>query len=215
MSSAFEIEGRIWFRDVLDAGELLALEAASAIEDAPGVRLSASDDMRRALAPLDRIAAELLPGARAVRLVAFDKSAAANWALPWHQDRVIAVHERYEVDGFNAWTRKAGVWHVEPPIAWLQRLIFLRVHLDAAGEETGCLEVAPGTHALGFVAADQAASVAEAHGPELCAAARGDVLAAKALILHRSRASKRQISRRALRVDYSADILPAPLEWAL
>lgn len=215
MSSAFETQGRIWFRGGLSDDELSVLDAACAMEHAPGVRLSASAEMRAALAPLNRIAQNLIPSARAVRLVAFDKSAEANWALPWHQDRVIAVRERHEIEGFGAWTRKTGVWHVEPPIGLLEQMIFLRVHLDAADEASGCLELARGTHALGFVAAGKAAEVAEAHASELCVATRGDVLAAKALILHRSRASARTVSRRALRVDYSANELPTPLAWAI
>lgn len=215
VDDTLEREGRVWFRDALTAGELAALDEVCVMNGAPGVRLQPGQTIHQALAPLDRVVGRLMPHGRAVRLVAFDKSAEANWALPWHQDRVIAVRERHEIEGFGAWTRKTGVWHVEPPIGLLEQMIFLRVHLDAADEASGCLELARGTHALGFVAAGKAAGVAEAHASELCVAKRGDVLAAKALILHRSRASARTVSRRALRVDYSANELPTPLEWAL
>ena len=39
--------------------------------------------------------------ARPVRAILFDKRASDNWALGWHQDRTIAVRERYEVAGYG------------------------------------------------------------------------------------------------------------------
>jgi Phytanoyl-CoA dioxygenase (PhyH) len=177
--------------------------------------LAAREDIRSALGPVNRLARMLLPGAIPVRVVAFNKSETENWALPWHQDRVIAVKERVEVPGYSNWTRKAGVWHVEPPIELLERMIFARVHLDAATPDNGALELALGTHALGRVAdADVARRVTDnGQDPELCLANRGDILFAAALTLHRSRASRSAAARRAARIDYSADSLPAPLEW--
>jgi len=43
----------------------------------------------------------MLPGARAVRVVVFGKSAARNWALPWHRDHVITVANKVEIDGYS------------------------------------------------------------------------------------------------------------------
>jgi ectoine hydroxylase-related dioxygenase (phytanoyl-CoA dioxygenase family) len=183
--------------------------------NAPGARVAAHEDIRMALTPVNGLASQLLPGAIPVRVVAFNKSETDNWALPWHQDRVIAVKERTDVPGFSNWTRKAGVWHVEPPIALLERMIFARVHLDAATPDNGALELACGTHVLGRVAdVDVSRHLAEnGHEPELCLARRGDILFAAALTLHRSRASRSAAGRRAVRIDYSADQLPTPLEW--
>jgi ectoine hydroxylase-related dioxygenase (phytanoyl-CoA dioxygenase family) len=208
-----ETESRIWLRGALGAAELGVLDRACAIGSAPGVRLAIDREIAAALAPIDRLAQQFMPGARAVRLVAFNKSEAANWSLPWHQDRVIAVRECAEAPGFTNWTRKAGVWHVEPPVEILESMIFVRIHLDPATEDNGCLELACGSHLRGRVADADANGVAEACPGELCRAARGDVLFAKALTLHRSRASRDVIDRRALRIDYAAGPLPAPLEW--
>jgi hypothetical protein len=165
-------------------------------------------------AALTAIARELLPGARPVRVVAFNKTEANNWMLPWHQDRVIALRERVETPGFTNWTNKAGIWHAEPPIELLERMLFARVHLDIAGIENGCLQLAFGTHARGKIAAADAEAIANAAPIEDCIAARGDVLFAKALILHRSLPSRTDASRRAIRIDYCAEELPPPLEWA-
>ena len=75
-------------------------------------------------------AAVLGPAARPVRAILFDKTAAANWALPWHQDRTIAVQARIDTPGFGPWTRKGGLLHVEPPAALQAGMATLRLRLD-------------------------------------------------------------------------------------
>lgn len=185
------------------------------MEGAPGARLAWTPEIAAALADVSRLAETLLPSARPVRLVAFDKSDEMNWGLPWHQDRVVALRERVEAPGFSNWSRKAGVWHAEPPPGVMSEMLFARVHLDAADEDNGCLELALGSHALGKIADVNAERIAMTGEREACIAARGDVLFAKALILHRSRPSRKIASRRALRIDYSALELLPPAQWAI
>ena len=211
---ALREDGRVWFRDALTQSELAGMDSTCAMGSAPGLRLSLGD-VGDSLRPVHRLAAQMLPGAVPVRLVAFNKSEASNWSLPWHQDRVIAVRERVEVPGYANWTRKSGVWHVEPPIELLQRMIFARVHLDAATAENGCMELALGSDVLGKVPETAAEPIANdpEQRREFCVAERGDVLFVRALTLHRSRASQKSGERRALRIDYAAEQLPAPLEW--
>jgi hypothetical protein len=50
----------------------------------------------------------------AVRGILFDKLPGANWKVPWHQDCVIAVHERMDSPGWEPWSVKEGVAHVRP-----------------------------------------------------------------------------------------------------
>jgi phytanoyl-CoA dioxygenase PhyH len=158
--------------------------------------------------------ADQLPGCRPVRVVAFEKTEQSNWSLPWHQDRVIAVREKHEVAGFSTWSRKGDVWHCEPPLPYLDRMMFARLHIDAANETNGGLELALGTHKLGRVSAAEAHSRAQQAICEMCVAEAGDVLLAKALTLHRSQSSSVTRQRRAIRIDFSADHLPPPLQWA-
>lgn len=205
----FEREGRLWRRAALDEVTLQALDAVCDTGAAPGRRLLLESPVA-----LTALARSLLPGASPVRVVAFNKSEAENWTLPWHQDRVVALRERASAAGFDNWTNKAGIWHAEPPIALLERMLFARIHLDSADEENGCLQLALSTHAQGKIAAAEAESVAAAAPIENCIAERGDVLFAKALILHRSSPSRVSKSRRAIRIDYCAEALPAPLQWA-
>jgi ectoine hydroxylase-related dioxygenase (phytanoyl-CoA dioxygenase family) len=202
-------EGRVWRRAALDESALRALDAACALQEKPGHRLILQPPEE-----LSAQAAQLLPGARPVRVIAFNKSQAHNWTLPWHQDRVIALRERVETPGFTNWTNKAGIWHAEPPIELLERMLFARIHLDPADAENGCLQLALGTHARGRIAAADAEAIANAAPIEDCLAERGDVLLAKALILHRSSPSRTSASRRAIRIDYCAEDLPHTLMWA-
>jgi hypothetical protein len=73
----------------------------------------------------------------------FDKSAKANWALGWHQDRTICVRERHEMPGFGPWTMKSGQHHVAPPAESLAQMVTMRIHLDDIGMDNAPLLIAP------------------------------------------------------------------------
>ena len=42
---------------------------------------------------------------RPVRLLVFDKSESVNWAVDWHQDRVLPLAKEHTRPGFERWTR--------------------------------------------------------------------------------------------------------------
>ncbi|HEX8573351.1 MAG TPA: phytanoyl-CoA dioxygenase family protein [Allosphingosinicella sp.] len=183
--------------------------------DRPGARLGALPGLAALLGPPDAVAAAALgPAARAVGAKLFDKSAARNWALGWHQDRSIAVRERRDVPGFGQWTVKAGIPHCVPPIVWLERSLVLRVHLDPVGPGNAPLLIAPGSHRLGPVAEPDIAGVVERFGIQACFAEAGDVWAYATLILHASDRAASPARRRVLQLLYSADDLPGGLAWA-
>ncbi len=206
--------GVIWEGGALDTAALDRLDKVFATGGKPGVRLGLRDDLRAALQPVDAVIRRTHPGMVAVRAVGFDKTATANWALPWHQDRVIAVRDRHDMPGFGNWSHKHGVWHCEPPEAPLADMLFVRVHLDDAGADEGAMEIAIGSHAEGFVAAGRAEAVAGQYPTKICTARRGDVLILPMLTLHRSLSATKAVTRRVLRIDYAASQLPAPLAWA-
>jgi hypothetical protein len=135
-----------------------------------------------------------------VRGLYFDKPPDRTWALPWHQDRTIAVRDnRLPSQRFIKPTRKAGVHHVEAPGDVLAAMLTLRVHLDAATPENGPLRVAPGSHrAKGELTLGDGAS-------ELVLAARGDVLAMRPLVAHCSGRSAPGTSqhRRVLHLEFA------------
>jgi len=151
----------------------------------------------------------------AVRVLFFDKTPAANWSVPWHQDRTIAVRQHYDVPGFGPWSSKDGVVHVEPPVAVLQDMLTLRLFVDDCGVDNGPLAVARGSHRLGRVPAADVKAIAERSEIFVGTGRSGDVLAMKLLAIHSSRRSTAPGHRRVLHVDYAAGELPAPLELAI
>jgi hypothetical protein len=153
------------------------------------------------------------PGCRPVRAILFDKNAATNWSLDWHQDRTIAVKRRVDVDGFGPWTVKAGMPHVAPPFGLLAGMVTLRVHLDPVTQANAPLLMAPGSHLLGKVAEEDIYAVVRRCGTLACLAERGDVWLYATPILHASHAARRPTRRRVLQVDYAAVDLPGGLEW--
>ncbi|WP_246510068.1 hypothetical protein [Bradyrhizobium glycinis] len=121
----FQHDGAQLFRRALTSDRLHKLRAAlrHLPSDHPGLRLRGIDGLAPFLATRGDVgscAASVLGKAcRPVRAILFDKTAATNWALGWHQDRTIAVKERIPVDGFEIWSVKSGMQHVEPPFALL------------------------------------------------------------------------------------------------
>ena len=186
---------------------------------APGSRLDRLGTFAPFLAPPGPIAAlaSRLIGrpARPVRAIAFDKSPDGNWALGWHQDRTINVAARAEVEGYGPWTVKQGRLHVQPPFALIAGMVTLRIHLDPVTSENAPLEIALGSHLAGLIAEACIPEVVAANAIHACLAEAGDVWAYATPILHASRRSVSAGPRRVLQVDYSADALPPPLQWAL
>ncbi|SLN56650.1 Phytanoyl-CoA dioxygenase (PhyH) [Roseovarius litorisediminis] len=214
-SDEFRETGRVWSRDALDDKTLQQLDLAADHGTRPGARLTTGQSTRILATdgPVTQMIRRFYPLAFPVRLVAFNKSDAGNWSVPWHQDRVIAVQERHDLPGFSNWSNKAGLWHCEPPAAILADMLFVRVHLDDAGAQDGAMEIALGSHRLGVVRASDASSAATTCKTEMCSARRGDILIMNMLLLHRSKPSQTANRRRVLRIDYAVKNLPQPLQW--
>lgn len=149
----------------------------------------------------------------AVRGTLFDKTAAANWSVPWHQDLTICVQERIEVTGFGAWTLKAGVHHVQPPVSFLENMVTIRIHLDDCDQDNGALRVLPGTHRMGRLSPEQIEQARALNQLVTCAVPRGGAVLMKPLLLHASSASRRPSHRRVIHIDFSSIKLPSGLRW--
>lgn len=208
--------GDAFLEEWLDAVQELLAETGG--DAAHGVRgLLDRSERCRALATqpalLDLARAVLGSNARAVKGIYFDKNAAANWLVPWHQDLTISVRERREAPGFGPWSVKDGLPHVQPPAEIMENMIALRVHLDDAGPDNGALRVLPGTHRQGRIPAAEIPRLAREITPVVCAAARGDVLLMRPLLLHSSPVSAAPRHRRVIHLEYTAEDLPGGLEW--
>jgi ectoine hydroxylase-related dioxygenase (phytanoyl-CoA dioxygenase family) len=168
---------------------------------------SASQTVRQIVEPL------LGGEARLVRAIYFNKTAEANWKVPWHQDLTIAVRKRVELAGFAPWTLKADVWHVQPPIGILENMVTLRFHLDDANETNGALRVIPGSHACGRLTAQQIKQLRSANETVDCSVKKGDCLVMRPLLLHSSSAGLDPSHRRVIHFEFASGQLPNQLQW--
>jgi hypothetical protein len=165
-------------------------------------------------APADR-AREVLGGAaRPVKITAFDKTAGANWKVPWHQDFTIAVRERRSAEGFGPWSVKDGIPHVQPPAEILARMLAVRVHLDETPADHGALRVVPGSHRLGRIAAGDIPEWRVRLGEVTCPVGEGGAMLMRPLLLHASSKSHTGGHRRVIHIEYAGCDLPCGLEWA-
>lgn len=215
----FKLTGANWWRKTLSENSLECLsELFSQKPNCPGKRITRASKVSHLIeanGEIGRLAQSILPGSKPVRMTLFDKSEGVNWAVPWHQDRVIAVKERHELEGYSKWTGQNGHWQCEAPVSIFTQSIFLRIHLDPQTEGNGAMKLALGSHRTGKIFAEAAKSSAETCKIDYGQAQRGDVLACHALLLHASAKTMQSTRRRAIRIDYSTADLPSPLKWAL
>lgn len=168
-----------------------------------------------ACAPAVRALVEPLLGANCfvARSLLLDKTEAANWKVAWHQDLSVAVRARTEAAGFGAWSEKAGVWHVQPPIAVLARMLTVRLYLDDCGATNGPLRVLPGSQRAGRLDALGIRQWRERVAPVACHVPRGGALVMRPLLLHASSVAQTPGHRRVIQLEFAAHELPAGLAW--
>jgi hypothetical protein len=173
----------------------------------PDVRtLAALPEVRQLVTPV------LGEDAFASRAIFFDKVPGANWALGWHQDRVIAVSEPRDVPQFLGWGQRAGVWQVQPPPEILAAMVAVRIHLDECGPENGPLRVIPGSHGHGWLD-DEISRWKHDVEPVTCLVSAGGAITMCPLILHASSKAISPSHRRVIHIEYARGELPGGLEW--
>ena len=159
------------------------------------------------------VEAVLGTGAFMVRSTLFDKTDGANWGVFWHQDLSIAVKERHEVEGFHAWTRKAGVQCVQPPVQIMSRIIAVRLHLDDCFAANGALKVLPGSHRSDALTAGRIEEISSSVTEVICEVPAGGAVLMSPLLLHASSPMINPGHRRVIHLEFTAQELPQPLEW--
>jgi ectoine hydroxylase-related dioxygenase (phytanoyl-CoA dioxygenase family) len=170
-------------------------------------RLSQCQEIRSLVEPI------LGDTARVVRGIFFDKQPHANWKVPWHQDVTIAVKNYVDIPEFYPWSVKAGVVHVRPPIAILEQMLTVRIHLDRTDASNGALKVMPGSHCQGKLSNSEI-DVWKQQSPSIsCDLEPGGILLMRPLLLHASSAAIVPSHRRVIHLEYASDRLPSGLEW--
>ena len=162
---------------------------------------------------LNEIAAEALGNeAFPINATYFDKNADANWKVPGHQDLMMPVECETTEPGFCGWRKKLGVVYVQPPAEILANLVALRLHLDDCPSSNGALAVAPGSHLRGKLR-DSDITAMSSEQFTICAAAAGDVLLMKPLLVHRSSAAIVPSRRRVLHIVFATEEPGATVRW--
>ncbi len=225
----FERDGFAIVPDVIDVGAISTLLAAIEAADGNGAvrrRGGQSYAMRNLLkavpaikslaqsAPIRALVESVLgSGAIAVKGLMFDKTPAANWHVTWHQDLMIAVRDRRQVPGYDPWSIKAGVQHVQPPASVLERMVTLRLHLDDCGQTNGPLQVLPGSHRFGKLEDGKITEICRRTPAVSCVARPGDALLMRPLLLHASAPAREPGHRRVIHLEFAAGELDGGLEW--
>ena len=142
----------------------------------------------------------------------FNKIPAANWKVPWHQDRMIKVQKRFDSDGWGPWSTKDGVIHVQPPSSVMSRVLAIRLHLDDCPSDNGALRVMPGSHRFGLLTSEQTESLLK-QPDTICPVSKGGAFLMSPLLLHSSSPSSSPKSRRVVHLEFAADELPEPFQW--
>src|SRR5271169_2872304 len=159
------------------------------------------------------IARHLSSDTVAVQCTAFSKTPETNWLVSLHQDLSIPVRERVQHPECRGWSSKQGVLFVQPPVAVLESLVAVRVHIDACSADNGALRIVPRSHQLGRLAADVQTKVRDASGERVVPVARGAALLMRPLLLHASSKAAVPDGRRVLHFLFGPRTLPLGLRW--
>ena len=152
--------------------------------------------------------------AKPFHAIILDKTKDDNWGLDWHQDLKIAVRSKIETSGYSGWTEEAGIPHVVPPIHVLQKIAFIRIHLDDCDERNGAIWAIPQSHNQGIIPQNKIPSIVKNGQIFPCCSNAGSVMMMSPLLLHKSPYSLSKRSRRILQIAYRTDLaLENGLEW--
>lgn len=149
-----------------------------------------------------------------VRAIYFDKSPDNNWYVTWHQDRTVAVSNKFDADGWGPWSIKSDVWHVQPPLDVLKEMVTIRVHLDNTTISNGCLKIISGSHSSGILTTEEMQDKVQQDQAVYCEVPAGGAVIMRPHILHSSGKSIAPIPRRILHFEYSSYKLPEGITWS-
>ena len=142
-------------------------------------------------------------GAVAYRATLFEKSGRANWLVSWHQDTALPLTTRIPSSEWGRWSMKDGLLYAHAPASALDRILALRIHLDASTVANGPLRVVPGSHRAGVLSSKAVFDIARQQEPVACLVPRGGVMAMRPLLIHSSSRARVVEPRRVLHIEYA------------
>lgn len=219
VATPFNAAGWISIEGVLSPLECAAIADSITPSAAPsgGTRALLAQPWCQQLAARIRLesplAALIPPEFVAVQCTYFEKSAAKNWLVPWHQDLSIPVAERVEHSALSGWSEKEGGLFVHAPPGVLEQLIAVRLHLDVCSATDGPLKVLPGTHLLGRLSPAAVESLRCERAEVACLANMGGAIVLRPLLVHASSKANGASRRRVLHFVFGPAALPCGLRW--
>ena len=147
-----------------------------------------------------------------VKSIYFDKPEASNWYVAYHQDLTISVDRKLDIENFGPWTTKQNQFAVQPPIAVLENITTIRIHLDDTDEHNGALRVVPKSHLKKIYRPETINWEVETEVS--CSVRSGGLMFMKPLTLHSSGRTTSGKKRRVIHIEFSNVELPAALQWA-
>jgi len=148
-----------------------------------------------------------------IKAIYFNKPAAANWSVNWHQDLVINVAGKTSAKGYKAWTQKGQGYGVIPPLDVRKSCLSVRIHLDHTNRNNGALKVVSGSHQK-MLSDTEISLISENCIPQHIEVRAGGVHLMHPLLLHASEKSLQPKARRVLHLEFSTAHLPKPLVWS-
>jgi len=147
-----------------------------------------------------------------VKSIYFDKPEKSNWFVAYHQDLTISVDKKLVLENFGPWTVKQNQYAVVPPIAILENIYTIRIHLDDTDENNGALKVIPKSHLRGI---NRVENIDWSKESEITGKVKkGGVMIMKPLLFHSSSKTTNNNKRRVIHIEFSDIQLPSQLKWA-
>lgn len=147
-----------------------------------------------------------------VKSIYFDKPERSNWFVAWHQDLIIVVDRKADIENYGPWTVKNNQFGVQPPLNILQDNFTIRIHLDDADENNGALKVIPGSHMKSVYRPEAIDWDNEVE--VICPVKAGGIMIMRPLLLHASNRTNNNKKRRVVHIEFSRSELPEGIDWA-
>ena len=152
------------------------------------------------------MAQKILTRTIAIQAIAFNKTAAKNWKVAWHQDLMFPFAKPVTTPGFDLPVKKEGIDYARPPAEILGRLLAVRLHLDDCGKNNGPLRISSGSHQYGIIPGHEVSTYVERLGESVCTATCGEMLLMRPLALHASSPALTPGHRRVLHFVYDSGL---------
>lgn len=142
------------------------------------------------------------------KAIYFNKIAAANWFVAYHQDISISAKQKSETEGYRDWTFKKQQYGVIPPKEILESTVTIRIHLDDTDKNNGALRVLAKSHKKGFIRIDETFNHKDYGKEVICNIKKGGLMLMSPLLLHASDKSVRNANRRVIHLEFCNKEIP-------